>query len=266
VVVQGESLFTARHPSGDLAALRAFVGTHRPRVLGATGGGAALLGDAVEGVPVVRVSEFAAWARGAPLLAAAAGIELPAQYLLVSLGTGTSILHVWNAEGSERVGGTALGGGTLSGLGRLLLGSTTFAELATSAARGDRRRADLLVGDIYRGGGIELPRDLNAASFGKLATTSLPEPRREDLAHALMGLVGENVSLLATALAGQRGVSTVVYCGTPVEGSPELAGILLATTEAFGATALTLPRGSYCGAVGAAALARIRPTLSAARP
>ena len=50
----------------------------------------------------------------------------------------------------ERVGGTALGGGTVVGLGKLLLGVESFAELAAMAERGDRRTVDLLVGDVYR--------------------------------------------------------------------------------------------------------------------
>ena len=55
-----------------------------------------------------------------------------------------------------RVGGTALGGGTLRGLGRLLLGTDDHERLVALAATGDRRRVDLLVGDLYRPGGIAL--------------------------------------------------------------------------------------------------------------
>ena len=40
------------------------------------------------------VSEFEAWGRGASLLAARAGWTLPRRYLLVSVGTGTSVLEI----------------------------------------------------------------------------------------------------------------------------------------------------------------------------
>ena len=158
---------TATCPSSDLDAARAVVERWRPARVVATGGGADALGDTVAGVAVAHVSEFEAWARGAPLLAREEGLDLPARYLLVSLGTGTSVLSLDDGR-VGRVGGTALGGGTVMGLGRLLLGVESFAELAALAQRGDRRTVDLLVGDVYRGDGAPLLRDLTAASFAKL--------------------------------------------------------------------------------------------------
>jgi type II pantothenate kinase len=249
VVCCGDGWERQRFPSTDLAAVRDWLAERRPERVAATGGGAEALGDEVAGVPVARVEEFAAWARGAPLVAAAAGVELPAAYLLVSLGTGTSVLAVRDG-GAERVGGSALGGGTLLGLGRLLVAARSFGEIAELAARGDRRRVDLLVGDVYPTGGIELAADLNAASFGKLASTS-----REDLAHALMGLIGENVGIIATALSRAAAVDTIVYCGSTLDENRALEEAVTLATRLFGGDPLYLPGGAYCGAVGAAALA-----------
>jgi type II pantothenate kinase len=247
VLARGGGL-RARLPSADLAAVVAQISAWRPRRIAATGGGAAELGERVGGIAVERVGEFEAWARGAPLVAALAGVELPAAHLLVSLGTGTSVLVVRDGR-AERVGGSALGGGTLLGLGRLLLSAGSFAEIAGLASRGDRRRVDLSVGDIYRQGGLPLNPDLNAASFGKLASTA-----PADLAHALMGLVGENVGIIATALARAQGVAAIVYCGSTLDENPALEQALSLATRAFGGEPLYLPLGAYCGAVGAAAL------------
>ncbi|HRC84783.1 MAG TPA: hypothetical protein PK413_04155, partial [Thermoanaerobaculia bacterium] len=155
------------------------------------------------------------------------------------------------AATAERVGGCALGGGAFLGLARLLAGSESFAAAAALAARGDRKRVDLLVGDIYRQGGIALPPDLNAASFGKLAST-----RAEDLADAVAGMIGENVALIAMALARAEQLETVVYCGSTLESNPALQAALSFVTGALGRRALYLPDGAYCGALGAAALAR----------
>src|SRR5262245_52735160 len=177
---------TACYPSNDLGAVRALVEGWSPTRIVATGGGADRLGEAIAGVRVEHAPEFAAWARGAVLIAAEEGIGLPPRYLLVSLGTGTSVLSVGDGR-VERVGGTALGGGTVVGLGRLLLGVESFAELTALAERGDRRTVDLMVGDIYRGADAPLLRDLTAASFAKRA------PKRPgDLANAPIGPVGEN--------------------------------------------------------------------------
>lgn len=249
LVFRGERLETARFPARDLAAARERIAAWAPRRVGATGGGAEEVGEEVAGAPVRRVPEFAAWARGAPVLAAEAGMELPAEYLLVSLGTGTSILVVRGDE-AERVGGSALGGGTLLGLGRLLVGAESFEEILALAATGDRRGVDLLVGDIYRRGGIALPADLNAASFGKLEST-----RREDLAHALLSLIGENLGTICTALGRVAGVATVVYGGSTLEENRALEAALTFATERFGGRPLYLPRGAFCGAAGAARLA-----------
>src|SRR5688572_22615583 len=121
-LLRGEEIHTWQCASRDLDAARAQVVKLRPDRIVATGGGAARFGAELAGVEVEHDAEFEAWARGAPQLAAQEGIALPARYLLVSLGTGTSILLMTDGH-SQRVGGSALGGGTLLGLGQLLLGT-----------------------------------------------------------------------------------------------------------------------------------------------
>src|SRR5512139_136624 len=79
-------LVKVKFPARDLAAVRACIGEWGPRRVVATGGGAARLADVLD-LPVRTVPEFAAWARGAPILAARQRLDLPGHYLLVSLGT-----------------------------------------------------------------------------------------------------------------------------------------------------------------------------------
>ncbi|MGH7895803.1 MAG: hypothetical protein ACREQL_14115, partial [Candidatus Binatia bacterium] len=94
LAVCGATLATEHHPSRNLAPVRARLEALRPQRLVATGGGAVGLGAEIAGVTVVHVPEFEAWGRGAPLVAAEEGIALPGRYLLVSLGTGTSVLAI----------------------------------------------------------------------------------------------------------------------------------------------------------------------------
>jgi type II pantothenate kinase len=232
-----------------MGALRACLDEWKPRRLVATGGGAARLVREVTGLEVRTVPEFAAWAAGAPLLAARVGLELPETYLLAVVGTGTSVLAL-GPDGAKRVGGSALGGGTLLGLGKLLLGVASFDEICALAARGDRRKVDLLVGDIYPGGEIALPKELNAASFAKLASR---EPA--DLAHALVGMLGENLGLICGSLARSTGARAVVYCGSTLLHNPELQEILSWVTLTQGAQAHFPQHGAFCGALGAVAMA-----------
>jgi type II pantothenate kinase len=233
-------------PAGAVEEVRRRLGEGAPAEVGVTGGGAARLAEALAGVPVRQISEFDAWARGASHLAERAGWTLPSRYLLVSLGTGTSMLEIDGRE-VRRVGGTALGGGTLLGLARLLCRTESFAEVVELAARGQRGRVDLLVRDVYPEGGIALDPDLTASNFAKLASR---EPA--DLAHALMGLLGENIGIAAAAVAHARSLDTLVFGGSSLEANPTLQEILRLTIQMMGREALLLPEGAFCGALGAA--------------
>ncbi len=219
--------------------------------VGVTGCGAAALASFLEG-RALSVNEFAAWGRGAAeLLEARAG----ERHLLVSLGTGTSVMLA-DGLAVNRIGGTALGGGTLLGLGAALLGTDDFAEIAALAESGSRRSVDLLVSDIYRPGEIALAGEITAANFGKLAR--LPDgvvPEREDVAHALMGLVGENVALICAGLGAAHQVRRIVFGGATLRKNPSLVSILHQITTALGAEVTFLPDGEFAGAIGALLLA-----------
>jgi len=246
----GEPLVTAAFPSTELEAIRTQVAGWQPARIGATGGGAPALGKHIAGVPVQAVGEFAAWGRGSEVVARHDGVPLPARCLVVSLGTGTSVLAVEQSR-AERVGGTAVGGGTVVGLGRLLLGETSFAALAALARLGDRRRVDLLVGDVYPlAAEAPLLRDLSAANFAKLESTA-----PADLASAIMGLVGETVALIAGSHAQRLAMETIVYCGSTLQGNDALRSVVADITERFGHRPCFLPHGAHCGAAGAAAIA-----------
>jgi type II pantothenate kinase len=155
----------------------------------------------------------------------------------------------------NRVGGTALGGGTVMGLGALLLGNASFDEICALAARGDRRHVDMLVSDIYRPGEIALTGDLTAANFGKPSLRSSQRPRPEDVAAAIMGMVGENVALICAGLAAPHGLHHVVFGGSTLRDNPSLREVLRDITSAFGREPVFLERGEYAGAVGALELA-----------
>lgn len=242
-------------PSDDAQACRrALAGLGAARI-GVTGGGADRLVRELPGT--VAVNEFAAWGAGAAdMLAEDGGGEPSQRYLLVSLGTGTSVLLV-DGLSVSRVGGTALGGGTLLGLAAGLLGTSDFETVVALAKKGSRREVDLLVSDIYRAGGIPLAGDLTAANFGKLAPRLAAGERvaPADLAHALMGLLGENVALVCAHLAAAAQVRRIVFGGSTLRGNDALVEILGGITRALGREPVFLPRGEHAGALGALLLA-----------
>jgi type II pantothenate kinase len=239
-------------PAADLERVVERVRRLAPARVGLTGCAASALVERV-GAETVRVNEFAAWGSGAAALLARQGARGADRHLLVSVGTGTSVMRS-DGMSVSRIGGTALGGGTVMGLGALLLGCRDFDEIAELARRGDRRRVDLLVSDIYRPGEIALTGDLTASSFGKLSRQA-ERPAPEDLAHAIMGLVGENVALLCGGLGIAQQVERIVFGGTTLRANPALRDILEEVTRALGRGVTFLEDGEFAGAVGALALA-----------
>ena len=216
-----------------------------------TGCGAGALARELGG-SALEVNEFQAWGLGARQLLADAGQPLD-RFLLVSVGTGTSALLV-EPRGTQRVGGTALGGGTLLGLADALLDSRDFGEIVRLAEQGDRGCVDLLVEDLYPEGAPGLPGSLNAASFGKLARGLPAQPA--DRAHALLGLLGENIGMLCAALATQHRVAHVVFGGGTLRDNTRLCDLLRAICLAEGHQPLLLQDGEFVGAVGALVHAR----------
>jgi type II pantothenate kinase len=150
----------------------------------------------------------------------------------------------------SRVGGTALGGGTVMGLGARLTGRRRFEEIAALAAAGDRRKVDLLVSDIYPAGDFVLPGYINAASFAKIASHP-GEVSDADLAHGVMGLVGENVGLICCGLAVAAKADRIAWGGATLRDNPSLVAVLSAVCRAYGREPVFLRDGEFVGALGA---------------
>jgi len=244
-------------PSGDVAALSAFLARHPNASLAATGAGSGRLRSAL-GSPgeIALANEFEAWGEGERVLLARADFVPTTPHLLVSLGTGTSILRVEKDGRVARAGGTGLGGGTLRGFSQLLLGQVDHDALTALAGQGDRRRIDLLVRDLYDSGEFPLQGNLTASNLGRVSSRD-----SRDIAHAITGLVGENVALLAAALSRQEAVPgpvDVVYAGSTLVRNAALKDILAFATSVGGARARFLPCGEFVGALGALVHARKR--------
>ncbi len=234
-------------PAADLGAVARRLHAASPAWVGLTGGGAQQLAHLMDS-DTARIDEFDAWSTGARRLLKGRVQDLN-RFLLVSVGTGTSAMLVDGAR-VARVGGTALGGGTVMGLVAGLTGERRFDQIAELAAAGDRRRVDLLISDIYPEGNFLLPGNVNAASFARLAFQEGPADPA-DLAHAVMGLVGENVLLICCGLAAAAKVERIVWGGTTLRNNPSLVAVLTGGCRALGQEPTFLPEGEFVGALGA---------------
>ncbi|KAF4315869.1 hypothetical protein BBO99_00007248 [Phytophthora kernoviae] len=70
-------------------------------------------------------------------------------YLLVSIGSGVSVLYVKGPGDYERVSGSSIGGGTYWGLCRLLTHCESYDEALDLCVHGSNHSVDMSVGDIY---------------------------------------------------------------------------------------------------------------------
>lgn len=190
--------------SGALGKLVSECGVRLEDITGvaATGGGARRLPQVLLGRPVTQVDEFIAIGVGGSSLA-----EKEAA-LVVSLGTGTAIVSV-RGKKIEHVGGTGVGGGTLLGLARHLLGVSKLETLEAMAARGELSRINLTVGDIAGGPLGDLPPGSTASNFGKIGG----DPTPEDKALAIINMIVEVVGVLSLSYARSCRQRDIVLTG-----------------------------------------------------
>ena len=196
--VRGESL-TARAVEDFLAWAEVPVKEVNRLVL--TGVRTSFLTRPLLGLPTFTVPEFEAIGRGGMI----AGVE---RVLVVSMGTGTALVMA-GPEGCAHLGGSGIGGGTLSGLGLLLLGEGRPDRIGQMALRGRPEKVDLLMGDICKVDLPNLQRDMTAANFGHVA----PDAALEDIALGLVTLVLQSAGLAASFTLRGKDVRDVALTG-----------------------------------------------------
>lgn len=176
------------------------------------------------------VGEIDAVGRGG---AALAGL---AECLVVSAGTGTAVVHF--KEGAARhVGGTGVGGGTITGLGTLLLGTADPEKIEALAAGGRASGLNLTLADLGYTELSFLGAEVTASNF------AAPKSRRaEDLAAAILSLVAETIGIVASLCAREAGCAErIVMVGKVSQNRQvrrilELVGGLYRTTFIFPAS------------------------------
>lgn len=218
------------------------------RRLAVTGGRHQELPATIGGCEVLSVGEVQAIGRGGQALLELAGGPASADALVVSAGSGTAVV---SARGGEyaHVTGSAVGGGTLLGLARLLLGTVAPAEIDALARSGDPNGADLSLGDVVGGPIGSLPAYATAVNFGRLARQPA-DVRREDLAAALVTLVGQVIAVTAINAARAQRLERVLVIGHLTD-MPSVRGVLELVGDWYGMR-LTLPaQAGYGTALGA---------------
>lgn len=178
----------------------------------ATGTGSTYLEDEYKGVKIFKVREFDAIGYGGIVLS-----KLD-EAIITSIGTGTAFVYS-NLDKIEHLGGTGLGGGTLLGLGRKVLGNSAlnFQQIIDIAKKGSTSNVDLQIKDINKTNIDNLTMDITAANFAGICKKF----NDNDFVAGIVNMIIENVSLLGQAYntifsnSGKR--LPIVFIGTMVE-------------------------------------------------
>lgn len=194
------------------------------------------------------VDEFTSMATGSRYLLQIEENHVQGDYILISIGTGTSIYHIMQSS-FERLLGTGIGGGTFIGLGYLLTGENNFYSLVEKAEEGNRVNSDLLVQDIYGHENTPLIGELTASNFGKAHLNN--KGTKHDYLASTIQMIAETCFLLASQAAISKQIDKLMFVGSTLEGNRLLKQKLIQ----FGQTAnfkVIIPTvGAYCGALGA---------------
>jgi type II pantothenate kinase len=175
-------------------------------LIATTGGRHRDLPGTIASLPVHPAGEAAAVGLGGLALA---GLE---EALVVSAGSGTAMIAARGPASFEHVTGTAVGGGTLLGLARLLIGTADPNEIARLATLGDPGGVDSTLADAIGGGVGNLPATATAVNFGRVASLE-GAPSREDTAAGLMTLVPQVIAVIALNAASANGLPRIVIVG-----------------------------------------------------
>jgi pantothenate kinase len=178
------------------------------RKICATGGQSRKLPAKILNLPVRKIPELEAVARGVLFQAKIA----PKNYLAASLGTGACLVSVRENKFIHALG-SGICGGTLTGLGKILCGTSDLPKLEALAKRGDLKKASLLIGELMGGNFASVSAHEPAAHFSKLAETDNRSIKPADLASALFALVGRTLGTVITLSALAHGQTQAILSG-----------------------------------------------------
>ena len=169
-----------------------------------TGVGASYVDGDIFGLPTCKVDEFSASGTGALALS---GQE---QAVVVTMGTGTAFMWAERGGAVRHLCGSGIGGGTLGGLCRKLVGMERFGQIKKLAEQGDLGQVDLTIADITCHPAPTLGPTRTAANIGNLAADASPA----DLAAGAVNLVLQAIGTMTVLACQCCDTRTVVLTGS----------------------------------------------------
>ena len=205
-----------------------------------TGVGSSYVTKPIYSLPCQSVEEFECIGLGGLFLS---GLE---RAIIVSMGTGTALVHAERGKPMKYLGGTGVGGGTLLGLSKKLLGMENIDHIEELAEKGDLSKIDLRVGDITKKN-MNLAQELTAANFGKISDLAT----KSDIALGIINMVFETVAMVSLFAARGGGISDVVLTGN-LTTLPSAKRIFSGLSELFDINFILPERSQFSTVIGAA--------------
>lgn len=156
-----------------------------------TGVGSSNIRQRIYGLPTYRVDEFTANGVGGGYFAG--GQE---DFMVVSMGTGTSFVRVQNKIPTH-MGGIGIGGGTITGLSKLMLNTDDVDKIQEMATEGNVGHIDLRIGDISKQPLPGLDLEITASNFGKASARASSEDKAAGIVHMVIESICQTAVLIA---------------------------------------------------------------------
>ncbi len=214
-----------------------------------TGVGSSYINKPIYGLPCEGVPEFSCIGLGGLFLS-----KLQ-KAIVVSMGTGTAIVYAEKGKDSVYLGGTGIGGGTLVGLSKRMLGMEDINHIIALAADGNLDNVDLRIKDIAQKDLIPgMPGEMTASNFGNISDIAT----NNDIALAILNMIFETVGMCAIFNARNYGIRDIVLTGNLA--SVPLAKSIFATLSTMFHVNFIIPDLAQYGPVIGSALS-VLPSL-----
>lgn len=209
-----------------------------------TGVGSSFIDKPIYSLNCEKISEFECVGRGGLYLS-----ELD-DAIVVSMGTGTALIHA-KRDGenikTEYLGGTGVGGGTLLGLSRKMIGVDTVEHIEQLCETGDLDKVDLRIKDISGDKNFQIQSDMTASNFGKLSDIA----DASDIALGITNMVAETIGMMSIFAARSYALKNIVLTGNLTTLRP-IANVLENMQHNFGVNFIIPERAQFATVIGAA--------------
>ncbi|CDE19011.1 pantothenate kinase acetyl-CoA regulated [Eubacterium sp. CAG:841] len=210
-----------------------------------TGVGSSYIKKPIYGLPLTKAVEFDCVGRGGLYLS---GLS---EAIVISMGTGTALVHAKKSPDgitTAYLGGTGVGGGTLIGLSKKMLGMDDIDHIVELAETGELDNVDLRIKDLTEAGAsISLPPEMTAANFGKLSDIAAPA----DIARGIINMVFETVGVMGVFAARKENIENIVLTGNLATIAPANK-IFENLSSTFGVNFIIPENAQFATAIGAA--------------